>query len=279
MACGIYAITHRASGKKYVGQSINIDKRIYMHSRGNTEHLISRAVQKYGFDAFDVEVLEECSRDLLGRREQYWIAHLACLTPNGYNLTTGGEQPIFSEQTIQKLRIRQQNRSPEHIANKNAAARRPETIKKISAAMKGRQVSEETREKLRDAFKGRVFKPETIKAMSEAAKKRNPDFVARMVSLHKGKKLTDDHKAKLSVALKNPSEETRSKLSAAATGRKHSAETIKKMKEARNTNEWRDMCASGAKGKKQTPEQIEKRVAATAATKLAKKLAKPLTER
>lgn len=94
--------------------------------------------------------------------------------------------------------------------------------------MKGRQVSEETREKLRDAFKGRVFKPETIKTMSEAAKKRNPDFVARMVSLHKGKKLTDDHKAKLSVALKNPSEETRSKLSAAATGRKHSAETIKK---------------------------------------------------
>ena len=269
---GIYAITHRESGKKYVGQSINIDRRLYIHSLGNSEVIISRAIKRYGFDAFDVEILEECCREQLGQRERHWIQHLNSLSPNGYNLTSGGEQPVFSEETINKLRHCQQNRSPEHIANKTAAARRPETIAMISKAMKGRAVSEETRKKLSEAMKGRVFSQETIEAMRASATKNKQAFIDRMVAVHKGKKLTGEHKKKLSDSLRNPSAETRAKMSASQTGRKHSVDTLQKMITDRKSKEWSEMCAKGAKGKKQTPEQIAKRVAAALATKAAKRL-------
>lgn len=272
MVCGIYALTHNATGKKYVGQSINIERRLYIHSLGKARYPIGRAIKKYGFDAFSIEIIEECERGQLGEREQHWISRLDTLTPNGFNLTTGGDQPVFTEETIQKLRYAQRNRSPEHVANKTKAARNPETIKKISAAMKNRYVSEETREKLRIAFTGRVFSEETRRAMSKAAKRRIEPFVERMVAIHKGNPLSDDHKAKLSAALSNPSNETRKRLSEAATGRKHSEETLQNMRLARCTPEWRENCAKALRGKKQTPEQIAKRVAATRATKAAKKL-------
>lgn len=173
---------------------------------------------------------------------------------------------------MNKLRHCQQNRSPEHIANKTAAARRPETIAMISKAMKGRVFSAETRAKLSEAFKGRVFRPETIEKMRVSAKKNNQAFIDRMAAIHKGKKLTDAHKKKLSDSLRNPSAETRAKMSASQTGRKHSVNTLQKMMTDRKSKEWSEMCAKGAKGKKQTPEQIAKRVAATLATKAAKRL-------
>ena len=56
------------------------------------------------------EVVEECADELLNDREQHWIRELGTLSPDGYNLTTGGDVCEFSEETKAKMSTaRQQN--------------------------------------------------------------------------------------------------------------------------------------------------------------------------
>lgn len=55
-ACGIYAITHIASGKRYVGQSVNIANRMrahrsYLRNGTHENPKLSRAVAKHGIEA------------------------------------------------------------------------------------------------------------------------------------------------------------------------------------------------------------------------------------
>lgn len=219
-------------------------------------------------------MIETCTREQLNDREKYWVQQLKCAAPYGYNLTSGGGQAEFTEEVMEKLRNYQRNRTPDHKANHAAAARRPETRAKVSAAGKGRKASPATIEKLKAIMRDRIVSDEARANMSKSAKIRaaTPEYKERMSKLHKGKKLTDEHKAKLSAALSNPSPETREKLSRAASNRKHSPETLAKMRADRASPEWSAMCATGAKGKKQSPEQIRKRVESTRATKLRKQL-------
>ena len=89
---GIYLITNKVNGKKYVGQSIDIERRWKSHiiASKKSELLIYRAMRKYGIDNFDFSILEECSVDKLDEREIYWISELDTYN-NGYNMTIGGE--------------------------------------------------------------------------------------------------------------------------------------------------------------------------------------------
>jgi len=82
---GIYLITHIASGRKYVGQSSNLSKRIKEHASGNSNGAISVAVQEFGWEAFSVEILELCERFDLDEAESRWIHTHDCLVPNGFN--------------------------------------------------------------------------------------------------------------------------------------------------------------------------------------------------
>lgn len=107
----VYKIQHRESGKIYVGKtSRTLDERMNEHtkkSRATSNSYIDRAISKYGIDAFDVDVIEECdSEEKLNEREIYWIAFYNCKKPNGYNLTNGGEGTvgrIVSEETRENL--------------------------------------------------------------------------------------------------------------------------------------------------------------------------------
>lgn len=89
---GIYLITNKVNGKKYVGQSIDIEERWKSHiwESKKSEYIIHRAMRKYGIDNFDFSILEECSVDKLNEREIYWISELDTYN-NGYNMTIGGE--------------------------------------------------------------------------------------------------------------------------------------------------------------------------------------------
>lgn len=105
IVCGIYRITHRESGKVYVGQSRDVRRRWSEH-RGDRSALypIGRAIQKYGPDAFDFEVLEVCEPERLNERELSHIRREGSLSPGGYNLRAGGGQPdSVSEETRKKL--------------------------------------------------------------------------------------------------------------------------------------------------------------------------------
>jgi len=86
----IYKITNLLNGKIYVGQTINFQHRIHCHKCSNRTG-VDAAIKKYGWENFKIEVIEECPIEKLDEREIFWIFELNCKSPNGYNLTNGGD--------------------------------------------------------------------------------------------------------------------------------------------------------------------------------------------
>lgn len=86
----IYLVTNKINGKQYVGQhkfnGIGMDNK-YIGSGV----LLHKAYKKYGFENFTIELLEECNDEDLNPLEQLYIEHYNTLSPNGYNLTKGGD--------------------------------------------------------------------------------------------------------------------------------------------------------------------------------------------
>lgn len=89
---GVYLIENSVTGRKYVGSSSNVDRRIKTHK----QHLEkgchnNRKLQKdhdlYGMDSFKFIILErDIAHDLLTAYEKYWIyKHDAIVRFKGYN--------------------------------------------------------------------------------------------------------------------------------------------------------------------------------------------------
>lgn len=93
----IYKVTNLVNGKQYVGKTNNFERRLNEHLRDKTDHLFSRALRKYGKDAFRWKVIEKGIRTnaAAGERERYWIKELNSFyrspNSNGYNMTLGGD--------------------------------------------------------------------------------------------------------------------------------------------------------------------------------------------
>ena len=95
--CGIYKIENLINGKKYIGQSVDIQYRFRNHKsesfnpKSNSYNTaLHRAIRKYGIENFSFDVVEECSQEELCEREIYWIDYYGSFG-KGYNLTSGGE--------------------------------------------------------------------------------------------------------------------------------------------------------------------------------------------
>ncbi len=75
---GIYKITNLENQKCYVGQAANIADRWKQHikrgigAEAPTRNKLYPAMLKYGVENFTFEIVEECSRDMLNDREDYW---------------------------------------------------------------------------------------------------------------------------------------------------------------------------------------------------------------
>ena len=56
--------------------------------------MIDKAIQKYGAHNFWYEILESQIEDY-NEKEVYWIKKYNSVKPNGYNIQTGGEEPVI----------------------------------------------------------------------------------------------------------------------------------------------------------------------------------------
>jgi len=104
----IYLITNKENGHKYIGQTTQgMNKRWQQHIQEAlkmSSKPIHQAMRKYGNHRFTIQEIDECDECLLNEREEYWIKYYNTFeSEKGYNATSGGERPIFSQETKQKL--------------------------------------------------------------------------------------------------------------------------------------------------------------------------------
>lgn len=74
--CGVYAITCKANGKRYIGSSESILRRWREHVYNLESKLMNgmyEDYQKYGITGFTFKVLEVCDEDIRRERERYYI--------------------------------------------------------------------------------------------------------------------------------------------------------------------------------------------------------------
>ena len=111
----IYKHTSKTSGKVYIGQTNNINVRWKPGAYRNCAKFYA-AIQKYGWDDFEHEILEDnLTLEEANQRETYYIQLYDSIN-NGYNLNTGGDNHLASEETRNKMSQTRKGvpHSPEH---------------------------------------------------------------------------------------------------------------------------------------------------------------------
>ena len=186
---GIYCFINTHNGKRYVGQSINIDVRhkrhlIDLNKNTHPNAHLQGVFNKYGSSCFEFHILEECGADMLDMREIAWINYYHSFGEGGYNMNSGGlgnKGCVPSEETRRKLSEAAKRRAPmsDEIRRKIAETKKAtgtvfsdEARRKISEAAKGRVASAETRAKMSEYSKTRTYSAETRAKMSESAKRK-----------------------------------------------------------------------------------------------------------
>jgi group I intron endonuclease len=227
----IYCITNNINGKKYVGKCHRTPERsLGYYGSGK---LIKQAIAKNGKENFTKEILErDLTIDTIEDREIFWIKELNTKAPIGYNLCDGGGGLMNPTEEVRKKMSESRKGEKSHTY--------------------GKHLSEETKRKIGEKSKlrggenhpnyGKHRSEETKKKISEANKK----YVGELNSMY-GKKHTEETKAKMSKIQK---------------GRKHTPETIEKVRQKmigrKHSEEHRKKISEGNKGKKMSPESIEK---------------------
>lgn len=158
---GIYKITNLINNKVYIGQSVNIKKRIADHKYElNANHHCNSHLQnsynKYRKDAFEFNIICECEESELDELECYYIKYYDSTNRlNGYNKESGGSlNKHISEETRQNMRENRQGEKAHMFGKKHSE----ETKAKMRQIALGRVLSEEHKKKLSDAHKGKNAK-------------------------------------------------------------------------------------------------------------------------
>lgn len=129
----IYKITNKINGKLYVGlttQKMSNRFRAHIYSafvkREDTHcRALSSAIHKYGQENFTIECIDQASsKEDLCKKEIDWISKLNTICPNGYNITSGGENGFSrtSESIARGIQTRKERKECGLIYNKK---RRP----------------------------------------------------------------------------------------------------------------------------------------------------------
>jgi group I intron endonuclease len=188
---GIYKITS-PSGKVYIGQAIDIERRWNMYRLLHCKSQIKlyNSFISYGVENHTFEIIKECEIYELNYYERHFQEYFDAIGEYGLNciLTNVGEKKqVHNEETIKKMSEWHKGK----VVSK-------ETRKKISEASKN--ISEETRKKMSESKKGTKQSEETIKKRVEKikGKKRSEESKQKMSEKHKGKKMSEEARKKMS---------------------------------------------------------------------------------
>ena len=173
--------------KYYVGQTVEPKMRFYRHIKSlvnKDNNYFHNALRKYGLDNFVYCVLEDnILRENLNMKEQEWIEYYDSFY-DGYNMTAGGGQTIFSEESRRKLSNSLKGRD---VWNKGKTGiYSEETRRKMAESSKGRHHTEEAKRKMSESRKGR---PSPFKGKTSPKRKKvlkydlNGNFIKEYTSM------------------------------------------------------------------------------------------------
>lgn len=171
----IYKLTNKVNGFIYIGCTKNLKGRMRGHKSAHTKREcdLYLAMRQYGFDNFELSIIEEVADDIRYDRERYWIKELDSINPAiGYNRTIGGTGTIGYKFTDEVRKKMSQNIKGKY----KPSAEQIEHIRKLNL---GKHLSEVTRKKLSDAcmgrpsaFKGHHHTKESIALARQTKKER-----------------------------------------------------------------------------------------------------------
>jgi group I intron endonuclease len=235
----IYKATNSLSKKMYIGLTrYGLEDRRARHVhdvRAGSSVPFHAAIRKYGIEAFAWEVIQSCcSEACLRDAEIWWIANLNTLTPNGYNVSRGGDLPPVGPEITRKIQESLDRNGTRKRGEKHhywGKKRPPESVEKMRETMR-RNMTPELRAKRGDSQRGRPLTENQKRALREGAAR------ARILSPWK---MSETSKiAFTEYARSKRSKETRERISVALKGREvpwikgkpKSEETRRRMREA-----------------------------------------------
>lgn len=123
---GIYKITNLINGKVYIGSAVNIQKRWRREKQGKEINIyFVRALKKYGIENFKFEILEECEKEKLIEREQYYIDKYYLnkkgkfIKSRGYNINPIAGSTLGYKHTKTTKKMLSESHKGKNIGEKN----------------------------------------------------------------------------------------------------------------------------------------------------------------
>jgi group I intron endonuclease len=203
----VYLVTNKHNGKQYVGQTVKPLQTRWAQHGNDTSHvsLLRNALKKYGTNSFVIEIIHEClHKEEMDFVEIFYISFLNTKSPNGYNLTDGGEGSLGHTPT-KEARVKMS------LAKKGLLPPKPikrgQRLSPSTEIKKGQRLSPSTEFKagfipwnkgkshLKGAlnpFYHKKHSPEALQKMrlAKLGRKQSPEHVAkRMASILKRKEL------------------------------------------------------------------------------------------
>ena len=212
--CGIYCLHNIINNKRYIGQSVNIPRRIKEHINlldGNNHYNthLQRSWDKHGGENFEISTLINCSEEELDFYEVYFIKFFNSQN-YGYNISEGGHQGPrlkndkhgmwrhdIENEIIEEMYL--SGKRTEEIEEYLGCSRR--TIERRLTKILGKEKYNKIRNQRRgESNKGRKMYEENKKLMSQRMKGRklSQNQINAIKKTHTGKNVSLETRMKMS---------------------------------------------------------------------------------